>query len=44
MANYKKMALIESKYTFLKSPFPREFKCAKTFAKFLKPKCIFKKN
>ena len=34
-----KIALNATNYTFLKS----EFKSAKTFSKFLKPKCVFKK-
>ena len=35
---------ITTNYKFLKSLRLNEFKCAKTFAKFVKPKCVFKKN
>ena len=40
----KKITRIATNYTFLKTLEPSEVKCAKTFAKFLKPKCVFKKN
>ena len=38
----KIIALIATNYTFLKSSWPRELKCVKTFAKFIK--CVLKKK
>ena len=35
---------IAKNYTFVKNPWPSEFKLAKIFAKLWKPKCVLKKN
>ena len=44
MSRIKKLAQIRKNYKLLKSPWPSEFKCARTLAKFLIPKWVFKKN
>ena len=33
-----------NKFYIIEKPLPSEFKCAKTFSKFVRPKCVLKKK